>query len=346
MVRGKKTKESSCSQPNPSISLTAPPNDLKDNLAPVTANVCQFCKETCATFGFCCDVCLKWSHWKCDALDEDVCNLIAKKHRDRLLLVCSCCDVRKIVNSLTEINNLKKRISKLESSMDLLNTVHPSSTPSSFAETAVKVSTTSTTSQQLFSSKACKNDGKTTTSLSVHDEIEEALEQERRKTNIIIFNLPEVDSGDIGKVQKLLDHVTENASPAFECSRIGKLSPQKTRPLRVSFISESKRNSILKCLHKLQSLKDKPQHLNIAPDRTKHQQQEHQKLYAELIARRTKGEHVLIVNNKIVRDRRPAAATSRVVKPSPCSGNDDIEIVELPESENNLRSSSSSNLNA
>ena len=75
------------------------------------------------------------------------------------------------------------------------------------------------------------------------------------------------------RVRTLCEHTTGEPSPLFCCERIGKLVSGKSRPLLVTFHSEDERNDILSQAHKLRDMQAKWPHLNIAPDRTKKQQQ-------------------------------------------------------------------------
>ena len=147
----------------------------------------------------------------------------------------------------------------------------------------------------------------------------------------MIFNLPEGKNGNSKDVQNIIDHLTDHSSPAFECFRVGKSYPDKMLPLRVIFATEASQNTVLRNSHKLQSLKKKPPQLGIAPDRTRQQQEEYQDLRAELQARRDNGKHVLIVNNRIVRDKRPIMSDAYAKLPG--SGSDDIQLVVLPNSQ-------------
>jgi hypothetical protein len=64
---------------------------------------------------------------------------------------------------------------------------------------------------------------------TVQDDITEALEQERRKLNLIVFNLA-ASTSDTIKLASLFEHISGDPSPTFRCSRIGKPSTDKKKP--------------------------------------------------------------------------------------------------------------------
>ena len=86
---------------------------------------------------------------------------------------------------------------------------------------------------------------------SVQYEVSEAMTVEKRKRNIIVFNLPATSSKETDRVAALFEHLIGTVSPTFLCYRIGKPKAEKAQPLLVQFVSEFDCVDILHSAHKL-----------------------------------------------------------------------------------------------
>ena len=106
---------------------------------------------------------------------------------------------------------------------------------------------------------------------NIQREITEAMEQEKRKKNLVVFNLKTSTAGDNSRLTALFEHVTGACPPAFRSRRIGKPKDGKPQPVVVEFTSELDRLDILKSSRKLKDLQAEWPHVGIAPDRTKRQ---------------------------------------------------------------------------
>ena len=90
---------------------------------------------------------------------------------------------------------------------------------------------------------------------SIQEEISEALEKERRKNNLIIFNMSnQADADDNSRLSGLFEHITGKPVGFFRCERIGKQSPGKVSPVLVKFFREDDRHDILRNSRKLQDM--------------------------------------------------------------------------------------------
>ncbi len=140
------------------------------------------------------------------------------------------------------------------------------------------------------------------------------LESERRKSNLIMFKVPEA-MGENAETRKLQDIATVNeALQKIDVSdikpkavnRIGKKSDDKVRPLLIALPSEENKTQILRKLHEmrqsqLEDNKNIAKSIQVAPDRTPKERTEYKKLKAELDERTQKGEENLVIRrNKIV----------------------------------------------
>ena len=150
---------------------------------------------------------------------------------------------------------------------------------------------------------------------TIQSEIAEVLEQDKRKKNIIIYNLTSSRTSDISRIEMLLEDITGYPPPAFYCRRIGKILAGKTRPVLDEFSSESDSRRVLHQAHYLKNMQSQWPRIVIAPDRTKQQQEAYRRLRLELQTRRSNGERLIISGNRIILDKRqhtpnPSAPTN------------------------------------
>jgi len=141
----------------------------------------------------------------------------------------------------------------------------------------------------------------------VKEDVEETLEIERRKLNIVIHRVPDIDAEkDTDSVEEIL---TEGLHMDFErhietLMRIGRLTEGKPRPLRILLKSIDRKKKILS---RAKSLKDndKFKRMFISPDLTRRQQALDKELRMQLKKFRDKGEtEVRIKFGKIVKNNR------------------------------------------
>ena len=87
------------------------------------------------------------------------------------------------------------------------------------------------------------------------EQLAEIKDRLRRKTNLVIFKLPEAEKQeeqtkkDNSKATEILELLKMDPRPK-DIRRLGKPSTGKIRPLRLSFSSEGKRDEVLKAFHK------------------------------------------------------------------------------------------------
>jgi hypothetical protein len=161
-------------------------------------------------------------------------------------------------------------------------------------------------------------------------EIAEALEQEKRKKNVIIYNLTSSNDSDTSRVESLLVHVTGNPPPALSCRRLGKIIAGKTRPVLVEFSHESDVRYVLRQAHHLKNMQTEWPHVSIAPDRTKKQQEAYRQLRSELRARRNNGERLIIFNDRLVPDKRCIIPPAPVNASVPSADSSPLRVVLPP----------------
>ena len=135
--------------------------------------------------------------------------------------------------------------------------------------------------------------------------VQEAVAEEDRSRNVVIFGLSEETSEDLdGKVTALFEEIEER--PSFEATRVGRVSDKTTRPVKVSL-----RNSdiVHGLLSKAKQLKETTAYKKvfIAPDRSPEERIKHRKLVTEMReqARENPNQYYFIYAGSIGhRDRR------------------------------------------
>ena len=162
---------------------------------------------------------------------------------------------------------------------------------------------------------------------SIQEEISEALEKERHKNNLIIFNMSnQADANDHNRLSGLFEHITGKPVGFFRCERIGKQSPCKVNPVLVNFFREDNRHDILRNSRKLSDMQAEWLKLSIAPERTKQQQQVYPQLRNECEMRHKNGENVIVLNNRIVKDKRSPIASMNSTAACPIPSSNDTQV--------------------
>lgn len=135
--------------------------------------------------------------------------------------------------------------------------------------------------------------------LDYEDIISEVSERQKRKKNIMIFNLPEPDQdktpaeqmeSDNRALRNILNAVTPNISSSnFRLARMGVFSASKVRPLKITTNNEETVKSILANSKKLKH-KHEFKDIKISSDRTRRQMDHYRKVKQELTDRINGGE--------------------------------------------------------
>lgn len=130
------------------------------------------------------------------------------------------------------------------------------------------------------------------TVMVVKEDVEEALEIERRKMNLVIHGVPDVDAEqDIDQVANILGnglHMDFDRHVAT-MMRIGKLDVNKPRPLRIMLKSLDGKKEILSRAKDLKNV-ETYKRMFISPDLTRRQQKVDKELRTELKKFREQGE--------------------------------------------------------
>ena len=141
----------------------------------------------------------------------------------------------------------------------------------------------------------------------VREDVEETLEIERRKCNLVIHGMPEIDAEK--DVESVIEIMTEVLHMDFtgnvdKMQRIGRLVDGKSRPLRVVLKRLDAKKEILARAKMLKEV-EKFKRVFICPDLTRKQQERDRELRRQLKAIRDAGEtDARIKNGKVIKNLR------------------------------------------
>ena len=128
------------------------------------------------------------------------------------------------------------------------------------------------------------------TSGNVVDIVDEYVDRERRKCNLLVHNLPESEGNDIKVFSGLVNKEFGIASPNItKAIQLGKTNPEKPQPLLVTFRDISSKRNILKHATKLQNSSSWSK-VFISPDLTPKEREVNKRLREELKNHKDAGE--------------------------------------------------------
>lgn len=284
-------------------------------------DVCGHCNKKCATNdeAIQCDLCSTWVHASCENLSLEqynslcqltsctnivyYCNLNSCSNRVRSIMaewIHTSSDTFKSLKEshthlLSEWKNLCKNLSDLSSKLDILQ--------SSETELGNRIKdTTSALSAANFSPA-------TTVTTNATDIVDEYLSRERRKSNLIIYGLPEPngstpaerrsndDTNVCGLIKSEFNIDNIEISKSF---RLGKRNEGKNRPLLITLANNYARSRILRSAKNLRK-SSTYQNVYISPDLSPKERETNKLLRQELRRRKESGEvNLIIKHGKIV----------------------------------------------
>lgn len=245
---------------------------------------CSHCKKDVpADAAIYCDLCHSCLHSTCSGLSRNDVLYMRSKNR-KLTYHCATC------------TDLKSQLSKIHQLTDLVNSLQ-NEILSLKAKVDVAASITG---------------GKPdiTHNLTIaEDIISEVMEREKRRNNLIIFNLPEMEratrieqtAADTASVQDIFTYLgvsTEVSNPV----RLGKYDPtsiQRKRPLRITLPSTTVINEVLRGNKKIKQM-ERFKSVVINKDKTPNQLRFFKSVKEQLNARLSSGETALTI--RYIRD--------------------------------------------
>ena len=203
-----------------------------------------------------------------------------------------------IKNMRTLITAIEDNLKQLNSRMAAIEThVHVSVPASSMAIVGFPPVPTSTMTNVGFPPVINKV---ATATQSIENIVQSVLEKEKRKFNLIIYNLTDNNSffDDRRKLDALLRDLHFQGNFIQCIDRIGRYD--RDRPLRITLSSIWHRERLLESAKQLASLQAKWPKLSISPDRTSEEMKLHKLLMSELNRRRALGENIRLCGESIV----------------------------------------------
>ena len=269
-----------------------------------------------------CDICEIWHHCKCANMTDLIYNFY--KNNEKMSWVCNTCikekkETKKLEDLITGMvkRNEEEKITSKKERDEMMNEVKD------LGKTMTKIQEEQNTKLRELSEQISKIEGKTDEKinerikssekdilLKLNSEMDEKMEKFKRRSNIILYGVPECTDkeqderikSDIQKIERLFREI-EVATMKINPIRLGKkVTAEKPRPIKIELDSEAEKFNILKKAGKIKTINiEELKHIIISSDMTLKQRELDKILREELKDRRLKGErNIKIKNGKII----------------------------------------------
>ena len=226
-----------------------------------------------------CDNCNNWICMACSGLSDAKFDVISEDQSD-MIWFCRHCRI-----ALPGMKNILKSISQLDRSHTALMGRHDE------LERRVEVL-----------EKAKPEDSSPTTTNAIKEEVQEAIQRERRKMALIVRGIPEngKDREEIHHILATLE-MTDEFNQTPQPTRLGKQNERGTsRPIKIECETTEQKFMLLK-RSKTLARHESTREVYIGPDLTRKERLAGRVLRDELKTRRARGEeHIFIRRNEIV----------------------------------------------
>ena len=259
---------------------------------------CGVCQSNVPDGGIKCDACQKWHHADCvDGIDsEDLAYL--KRKKLKMHWYCRLCDssVTEILSNFEKFKKFNIEVKKMKDEMDKKYSEMAKRLEKMEKDKTQTANNINQRIEQQIENLAAQN-------LNQVD-LEEQKNIENRKTNLILFGVPESVEEELAdrlesdflKVNDILAQKTEiTRNEIQDIFRIGKKN-DRHRPLLIKLCDEEAKTRVLRASKDLQVIVNhevKPVFVNV--DRTPKQREKFKELRAELKKRTDDGETGLII---------------------------------------------------
>ena len=149
----------------------------------------------------------------------------------------------------------------------------------------------------------------------VQNAVADCLEQEKRRRNIVVFNVPElekhlsVDEQAVNDSKQIVELIMEGLKLKIhpeKVTRMGRQKEGKIRPVVVTLQDEGEKWELLRMAKMLRDAGNRFERIYIAPDLSPAEQLRDKNLRKEMKERREAGEDVVIYKNKVIpRSHKP-----------------------------------------
>ena len=316
--------------------------------SPTKDAICVSCKKNAAKNAIECDRCSKWEHKTCAHVSDDMYGLINNVPKNIKFFCTPCCA---IISTILEVNvnfdnfegkfcktlndiqvQLSNQIKELEQKLQNLDKVDRLTDQIAELESKIhgsrvadqltnqikemEVKLHKPIEQQLKSLERVSKQSNVMTMDTASKVVDEYRDLERRKYNLIAFNVSESKSIEPSQrktedrkfFKSLTDDIGVDSVEIIDVVRLGTSTPNKLRPLRIQFAKLNHRRSVLVNAKKLQdSSSDVFKGIYINPDLSVRERQAQKKLRLELARRKENGEsNIFIRRGRIVKQRSPS----------------------------------------
>ncbi len=252
-----------------------------------------------------CEICSRWFHIKCEKVTKGQYKNQASKSKSNFHWYCDGCDIVQsgLIREMTllkiEQAQFKKRLEELEEKKvdkeEMQREVDKKANKEDVEKLEQRV-TEIEGKQAASTGSSFVNEGASCSKSSeehTEEVIKEIKEQDERKRNIVLFNLPESTTGDIN--DKAKHDKEEMKQLAKQCKvqiskdemtravRLGKKQGDKPRPLLIelSKSSEDKKKMLFKNLRLLKDAPEKFKRVSVQNDLTEKQRKREKELREE-----------------------------------------------------------------
>ena len=292
----------------------------KASCSKLPGELCGHCNKECPADGEAiqCDLCCVWVHAECEGVSteqyEKLSGIASTLCNVAYYCQLNCCHTRikqLIASFICQPVNGNGHVAELlnehaAQGESLSSKVVELSTQTSALEKQIKETLSSLGKLTLQSSSTSGSDNSGIVPNVATNLVDELIDRENRKFNLVIRNLPETAEGG-GEVDK--NHFKSLCStldlnvPSFTVTRIGKKIEGKYRVLLVRLPDLATKRQILSKSVQLRS-KTTWKEVYVNPDLTRSERETQKLLRDELKARKEKGESDLIIRgNRIVKKR-------------------------------------------
>jgi len=312
------------------------PNDSPDILSK-TVDVCGHCAKKCGGEGplneaIQCDLCSTWVHASCEGISSDDYKLLTNltSATDNVIYYCSLNQCLTRVKQIVFMHFTKPSDSTENVQPSLLS--EHQSLQNSVSTLSEKINSLCTNNNQLQNQlnstiSSLGEQAHTVSHASSFNAVDEYMDRERRKLNLIVYGIPEASAptgserqtADLKSIQGLVHSEFKITNlETTKCYRLGKQS-NKQRPLLIKLSDSSTRRQILR---NAKTLRNSSTYKNvfISPDLTPQERASNKQLRIELQRRKAAGEPNLIIKRGQIVSKQPLSkATPQSVDSSTAS---------------------------
>lgn len=261
-----------------------------------------------------CDFCRKWVCTSCLDIPDDLYEVMSQNPSSHLLATCKDCAAH-----TSSLHDMQKTLSQVKDTQDKLNS-QVSSFHSDLKSNITKIINETlsekfnTLDDKIVQTRENISQEITTKIESqvptmVRDILKDEKEAEKRRPNLIIYNVQESTGSNMAerivqdrlKIENFCNALTDlNMENLIQnVIRLGKTAPTdktKSRPIKVIFSTQETKFKVLSKSYKIPTLKNESHRLmKITIDRTPKEEELHKQMVAEIETRRAQGEEGLVI---------------------------------------------------